>query len=68
MSINKIKKEKVKSIKEMANNNIASWLDIYCPKGCGCKLRTDNKYIWCSYVHCNYITKNINHRKDWSVK
>ena len=33
---------------------IFSWfLSSYCK--CGCKLRTDNKLVWCSGVNCNYI-------------
>lgn len=33
------------------------WLlpNTYCPKGCGTKLRTDGKVVWCSFVMCDYI-------------
>lgn len=32
-------------------------LDQYCPSGCGCRLKTDGNYIWCSGTFCDYIGK-----------
>ena len=54
---------KTKAIKEKRTGDpdIARWVRnknggfMYCPKGCGCKLRTDGLVIWCSYVECNYF-------------
>jgi len=28
-----------------------------CPTGCGCRLRTDGKVDWCSFVKCDFIRK-----------
>lgn len=53
--INKKKKKKKKKL--MGDNGaLARWLDKYCPKGCGCKLRTDGSKVWCSYINCTYYT------------
>ena len=29
------------------------WLNAWCE--CGCRLRTDNKLVWCSKIGCNQI-------------
>lgn len=45
--------------KKVGDNASARWLEKYCPCGCGCKLRTDGKWTWCSFVRCNYIREAI---------
>jgi len=40
-------------------NNTYSWfINQHCI--CGCRLRTDNKQVWCSGVNCNYMISKQN--------
>lgn len=39
------------------DNMVSHLMDQYCPNNCGCKLKTDGNFIWCSGVFCNYIGK-----------
>jgi len=45
---------KRKRQKRTGDPMLSRWLREYCPRGCGCRLRTDGKLIWCSYIHCNF--------------
>lgn len=48
----------------VGNNAAAVWVMKYCPCGCGCKLRSDGRVTWCSYVNCRYIREATKDEKE----
>jgi hypothetical protein len=36
-------------------DKMGQWLREYCPRGCGTKLRTNGRLVWCSFVDCDYV-------------
>lgn len=40
--------------KEDKTRNQAGWF-LNCHHHCGCRFRTDGKFVWCSGVWCDYI-------------
>ncbi len=42
--------------KRVGDVAVSRWIDKMCPKGCGCRLRSDTKRVWCSGVLCDYYS------------
>lgn len=39
------------------DNMMTKMLNQYCPRGCGCRLKTDGNMVWCSGTFCDFIGK-----------
>lgn len=47
--------------KIIGDASISHWVDAHCPTGCGCRVRSDGRIFWCSYIKCNWWC----FRKEW---
>ena len=52
------KKKKRKWKFDVINNQTGHYTNIYCV--CGCRMRANSEYVWCSGVDCNFW-----HRKEY---
>lgn len=57
-------KAMIQGQKKKGNNSIAGWTIYLCPVCGECRVRTDRRLVWCSYVKCHYW----DFIKDWKKK